>query len=93
MLPRYFPLALTPRLHPLIERLQHARIHCCNHVHRRIQFLLRHPRFPCVRKAPIHSRIAQPHHRDRESHQHLLALGQTLDRMGVFIECSEVGFF
>ena len=66
---------LGPLLDPLIERLQNPRIHRGDHIDGGIQLFLRHPRFPCVRKAPIHSRIAQPHHRDRQSHQHLLALG------------------
>ena len=86
-------LALIPRLHPLIERLQNSRIHRRNHVDGGIKFLLRHPRFPCVRKAPLHSWIAQSHHSDGDAHEHLLALGQTLDGVGVFIECSEISFF
>lgn len=84
--------ALIPRLHPLIERLQNPRIHRRDHIDGSVQFFLRHPRFPCVRKAPIHSRIAQPHHRDSEPHKHLLALAQTLDGVGVAIESSKICF-
>jgi hypothetical protein len=85
--------AFIPRLHPLIQRLQNSRIHRRDHVNCRVQLFFRHPRFPCVRKAPIDSRIAEPHHRDCQSHQHLLALGQAFDGMGVFIESAEIGFF
>jgi len=91
--PRCTPLSLVPRFDPLIERLQDSRINRCDHIHRGIQLFLGHARFPCVRKAAIHSRIAQPHHRDSETHQHLLALGQAFDGVGVFVESSEVGFF
>ena len=83
---------LGPLLDPLIERLQNSRIHCRDHVNRRIQLLLRHSRFPCVRKAPIHSGIAEPHHRHGKTDEHLLALGQTLDRMRIAVKSSEVGF-
>lgn len=91
--PFVFPsLALISLLDPLIKRLEHSRVHRRDHIHRGIQFLLRHPRFPCVRKAALDSGIAQPHHRNRQSHEHLLAIGQTFHGMSVFVECSEVGF-
>jgi hypothetical protein len=76
----------------LIERLQDTRIHGGNHVHRRIQFFLGHSCFPCIRKAPFHSRIAEAHHRHRKTHEHLLAFGKTLDRMGITIEGSKISF-
>jgi hypothetical protein len=52
-------LHLIPSLYPLIERLQNTRIHRRDHVHCGIKLFLGHPRFPCVRKAPLHSQIAQ----------------------------------
>jgi hypothetical protein len=79
-------------LNPLIQRLQNSRVHRGDDIHRRIKFLFRHPRFPCVRKAPIHSRIAEPHHRDGKADKHFLAFRQALDRMGITIKRSEVGF-
>lgn len=45
----------------LIERLKDARINCSNDIDRRVEFLLGHACFPCVRKATFHSRIAQSH--------------------------------
>jgi hypothetical protein len=86
-------LCLNPLLNALIQRLQNSRIHRSNHVHRRVEFFFRHSRFPCVRKAPIHSRIAEPHHRDGETDEHLLALGEALDGMSIAIESSEICFF
>ena len=79
-------------LDPLIQRFEHSRVHRGDHIHRRIELFFRHPRFPCVRKAPVHSRIAEPHHCDGEADEHLLALGQTLDRMRIAVKSSEVGF-
>ena len=61
-------LCFVSCLNTLIERLQDARIHRRDHIDRGIQLFFRHPRFPCVRKAPLHSRIAQPHHRYGKPH-------------------------
>jgi len=65
---------LASLLDPLIQRLQHARVYGGDHIHRRIEIFFGHTRFPCVRKAAIHSRIAKPHHCGREIDEHLLAL-------------------
>jgi hypothetical protein len=65
---REFLLNLIPSLYPLIERLQNTRVDGRNHIHRRVEFRFSHSRFPCVRKAPLHSRIAQPHHRHGNPH-------------------------
>jgi hypothetical protein len=54
--------------------LQNSRVHRGDDTHRGIKFFLGHPRFPCVRKAPIHSWITESHHRDGETDEHLLAL-------------------
>lgn len=85
-------LALIPLLDPLIERLHHSRIHRGNYINCGIQFFFRHPRFPCVRKAAVHSRIAEPHHRDGKTDQHLLAVGQALDGMRIAVKSSEICF-
>lgn len=85
-------LAFVPLLDPLIERLHYPRIHRGNYVHRGVQFLLGHSRFPCVRKASVHSRIAEPHHRDGETDEHLLAIGQALDRMRITVKRSKICF-
>jgi hypothetical protein len=79
-------------LDSLTQRLKNSRIHRGNNIHRRIQFFLSHSRFPCIRKAPFHSRIAEPHHRHGKTHEHLLAFGETLDGMGVTIELAKVSF-
>ena len=86
-------LRLVSLLDPLIERLQHAGVHRGDHIHSGIQLFFAYPRFPCVRKASIHSRVAQPHHCNGEADEHLLALGEALDCVGITIECSKVWFF
>jgi hypothetical protein len=75
----------------LIQRLQDTRIHGGNNIHRRIQFFLGHSRFPCIRKAPFHSRIAEAHHRHRQANQHLFPGSETFHGMGVTIELAEIG--
>jgi hypothetical protein len=85
--------AFVSRLDPLIERLKYSRVHRGNHIYRRIKFFFRHPRFPCVRKAAVHSRVAKPHHCDGETDEHLLPFRQTFDRVRVAIESSEICFF
>jgi hypothetical protein len=76
-----------------MQRLQHTRIYGGNHIDRRVQFFFSHPRFPCVRKAAVHSGITEPHHRDRETDKHFFALGKTFDGVCVAVESSEVRFF
>jgi hypothetical protein len=72
--------------------LQHARIHGCNDIDCRIELFFGHPRFPCVRKATLHSGIAEPYHCHGETDEHLLALGEAFDGMRVSIENSEICF-
>jgi hypothetical protein len=86
-----FPLTSIPLLDPLIERLQNSRIDSGDHIHRRVQFFFGHSRFPCVRKAPFHSRIAEPHHRDGQTHEHFLALAETGHGVRVSVELTKVG--
>jgi hypothetical protein len=80
-------------LNPLIQRLQHAGIHRGDDIDRRVQLFFAHSRFACIRKAPVDSRIAETHHRDRESDQHFLTLRETLDGVRFPIKSSKVCFF
>jgi hypothetical protein len=76
---------------PLIQRLQHFRVHCTDHIDwGGIELFLGHARSPCVRKATIHSRITEPHHRDGKTNEHLLALGETFDGMRIALESSKI---
>jgi hypothetical protein len=86
-------LGFLPLLDSLIERLKHARVYGGDDVHGGIQFFFGHPRFPCVRKAPIHSGIAELHHCDRQSDQHLFPFGETFDSMRIAVKSSKIGFF
>jgi hypothetical protein len=86
-------LRLASLLDALIEGLQHPCIDCGDHIHSRVQLFFRHACFPCIRKAPIHSRIAEPHHCDREADQHLLALSEAFDGVRIAVECPKIGFF
>jgi hypothetical protein len=54
-------------LDPLIQGLQHPCIDCGDHIYGRVQRFFGHPGFPCVRKAPIYSRVAEPQYRDGET--------------------------
>jgi len=85
-------LCLNPLLNALIQRLQNSRVNGRNHINRGIKFFLRHPRFPCVRKATVHSWITEAHHRDGETDEHLLAVGETFDGVGIAVKRSEVRF-
>ena len=80
-------------LDALIEGLQHPCIDCGDHIYGRVQLFFSHACFPCVRKAPIHSRIAEPHHRNGETDEHFLALGEAFDGVRIAVECSEISFF
>ena len=76
-----------------MKGLQNPGVHGGNDVDGSIELFLRKPRFPCVRKAPFDSRIAQAHHRDRQADKDLLAIAETLDRMGITIELAKIGAF
>ena len=86
-------LRLISLLDPLIQRLQNSSVHSGDHIDCGIQLFLGHSRFPCVRKAALHSRVAEAHRRDRQPDQYLLPLAKTLHRMGVAIKSSKVGLF
>jgi hypothetical protein len=74
----------------LIQRLQDTRIHSGNHIHRRVQFFLSHARFPCIRKAPLHSWVAQSHHRNGQADEHLFTVTETFDSVSVSVEGSKI---
>jgi hypothetical protein len=77
-------------LDALIQRLQNTRVNGRNHIHRRVQFFLRHPRFPCVRKASFDSRVAQSHHRNGQADEHLFTVGQTFDAVSVTVKGAKI---
>jgi hypothetical protein len=79
-------------LNPLVQGLQNPCVHRRNHINRRIEFFLGHARFPCVRKAAVHSRIAEPHHRDGKANEHFLAICQALHGVSIAIKSSKIGF-
>jgi hypothetical protein len=76
----------------LIQRLEDARVDRSDHVNSRVEFFIGHSCFPCVRKAPFHSGIAETHDRDGKADQHLLPVGETFDRMRITIELAKIGF-
>jgi hypothetical protein len=77
-------------LNPLIQGLQHTRIHCGDDIHRRVQFFFRHPRFPCVRKASFDSRVAESHHRHGQADEHLFTVAETFDSVSVTVEGAKI---
>jgi len=79
-------------LNPLIQGLEHARIHRGDDIHGGIQFFLRHPRFPCVRKAPFDSRVAQSHHCKGQADEHLFTVAETFDSVSVTVEGTKISF-
>jgi hypothetical protein len=85
------PLFL-PLFDSLIQRLENSRVHRRDDIDRRVQFFFGHAGFPCVRKAALHSRIAKPHHRHGEAHEHLFALREASYRVRIPVECPEISF-
>jgi len=75
--PLVVPELFVPGFDPLIQRLQHTR------VHGGVEFFLGHTCFPCVRKAAFDSGIAKAHHRQRQTHEHFLAVGEAFDRIAL----------
>ena len=89
---RLLSLTFVSLLDPLIERLQHTSVYGGNHIHSGIQFFVAHARFPCVRKAPLNSRIAQPHHRNGKTDEHFFAVRQACDHVRIAVKGSKVSF-
>jgi hypothetical protein len=92
VLPRLRSLRFIALLDSLIQRLKHSRVYGGDYINCRIKFLFGHARFPCVRKAAVNSRIAESHHRNRQTDEHFLALGEALHRMRISIKGSKVSF-
>jgi hypothetical protein len=88
----HFALCLVSLLDSLIQRLQHAGIHRGDDVHRRVQFFIAHTRFPCIRKAPFYSGIAEAHHRHGKTDEHLFSLAEAFYGMGVTIKGPKISF-
>jgi hypothetical protein len=73
-----------------VQRLNNAGINCRNDVHSSVQIFLRDTGLPCVRKAPLHSRLTVPHEGHRQADQYLLALAQVGYRMRIPIKLAEI---
>jgi hypothetical protein len=84
------PSCLLTLFDTLIQRLQDARIYGSNHIHRRIQFFLGHSRFPCIRKAPFYSGVAEAHHRHGQADEHLFAIRERFDGVGISIKSPKI---
>ena len=91
--PLLVPALFIPGLDPLIQRLQHPRIHGGDDVDGGVEFFFGHPRFPCVRKAAFDSGFAKAHHRHGQTDEHLFPFGEALDGMSVAIERFKISLF
>ena len=72
------------------QRLYNAGIDCRNNVHGSVQICLRDTGFPCVRKAPLHSRLTVTYEGNRQPNKYLLALAQIGHRMRISIKLAEI---
>jgi hypothetical protein len=81
-----------PLLDSLIKRLQNSGVHRCDHIHGSVEFFFGQARFPCIRKAALHSWIAEPHHRHRQPYEHFFTLAETRHRVRIPIERPEISF-
>ncbi len=86
-----FPLQL--RFRTDVERLDNTSINCGDHINCGVEVFLTHASFPCIRKAAFHSRLAIPHHGDREPHQHFLTLAEVGRAMGIAIKLAKISPF
>ncbi len=92
------PLALVRQSIPFylgfgahVERLDNPGVHGGNHVSRTIQICLRDISFPCVRKAPFHSRLTIADHGNGQSHKDFFAFREIWHRMRITVKCAKVG--
>jgi hypothetical protein len=76
-----------------VQRLNNAGIDCRNNIHSSVQSCLRDTSFPCVRKAPLHSRLTVTYEGNRQSNKYLLALAQVGHRMRILIKLAEIRAF
>jgi hypothetical protein len=73
-----------------VQRLNNAGIDCRDDVHSSVQICLRDTGFPCVRKAPLHSRLTITYESNRQPNKYLLALAQVGHRMRIPIKLAEI---
>ncbi len=73
-----------------VEGLQNPCIDGRDDVHGTVEIGFVNARFPCVRKASLHSRLAIAHHGNGEAHQHLFALGEVVDGVCIAIELAKI---
>ena len=73
-----------------VQRLNNAGIDCRNNVHGSVKICLRDTGFPCVRKAPLHSRLTVTDEGNRQPNKYLLALGQVGHRMRIPIKLTKI---
>jgi hypothetical protein len=73
-----------------VQRLYNAGIDCRNNIHGSVQICLRDTGFPCVRKAPLHSRLTVTYEGNRQPNKYLLALAQVGHRMCIPIKLAEI---
>ena len=73
-----------------VQRLNNTGIDCRNDVHGSVQICLRDTGFPCVRKAPLHSRLTITYESNRQPNKYLLALAQAGHCMRIPIKLAEI---
>jgi len=73
-----------------VERLDNPCIHGSDNVHRHIYIFLSDAGLPCVRKAPLDSRLTVAHKGYRQTHKDLLALAQIGHCVGVAVELPKI---
>ena len=73
-----------------VQRLYNARIDCRNDIYGSVQVCFRDPGFPCIRKAPLHSRLTVADKSHRQPNKYLLALAQVRYSMRIPIKLAEI---
>jgi hypothetical protein len=90
---RCFALAFELGFGADVERLKNPRIDGCNHIHGAVQIDFVNTRFPCVRKAAFHSRLAIAHHGDGKTHEYLFAFAQIFNGVSIAVKPPEISSF
>jgi hypothetical protein len=73
-----------------VERLQNPCIDSCDDIHSAIEIGFVDTRFPCVRKATFHSRLAVAHHGNGETHKYFFALAEIFNGVSLAVKLPEV---
>lgn len=73
-----------------IEGLQNACIDCCDDIHSAVEIGFVNTRFPCVRKASFHSRLAVAHHGDGQTHEYFFALTEICSGVSIAVKLTEI---